>query len=80
MATVHVRYFDGNEDIITTDILDITSRVNEENESVMRFLRKRMSEFYQVKYCLYSWRADFSRCVHRVDNANFRGADVKLSK
>ena len=76
MATVHLRYFDGNHKIITSDIIDITSRENEENDSVMRFLRKRMSGFYQVKYCLYSWRADFSRCVHRVDNASFRGESI----
>lgn len=77
MATVFVRYFDGNDKIITSDIIDITSRVNEENESVQRFLKKRMSEFYQVKFCLYSWHVSFSRCVHRVENSNFKGNPVE---
>ena len=77
MSTIFVRYFNGDDKIITSDIIDIPTHESEEKENVERFLRKRMSEFYQVKFCIYSWHVSFSRCCHRVENSNFRGYPVE---
>lgn len=77
MSTVFVRYYDGNDKFITSDNIEIPTHQNEENENIMRFLRKRMSEFYQVKYCKYYCDSNFGRCAHRVENPNFIGNSIK---
>lgn len=77
MSEIFVRYFDGDDKLITSDIINIPTHESEENENVERFLRKRMSEFYQVKFCLYSWHVGCSRCCRYVGNPNFRGNPVE---